>query len=573
MLELTQDFIHNGGNYMIMNSAEGFMSTDLNRVQTNMITSVKIPHLLPLQLKEVNFMVSLHYDITDKKMLTHLLKSEKLTMEEFYVLLLQLVDALEDSTSYMLYPEQYILQENYIFVEGPLHVGKLYLTYCPIPTMKYHESLQFSLSQIITRLMTTVSELHGNGIQMLLQYVGAEGFTLSGMNGLLQSLLANTGEHSLSLPKEGRTQPPNLHQYNNKASTFDSGLQSGQNSDLVVSSPQKQVRSNPIPVVLDSFEMDSQHDNDLMIEDENHEKGPMATYVALGCLVCCALVWRFLYMDHPGTAMLIVSLAITALLGVMAWMGWKGRLRMPVNGAEPLTESIPLFDSGELDDSSIIRKKTSFQVERLTGYFGGASKGVSKSSSKDSSLEPSRERWVFPDSPVDDSIQQNNNRNLVPSRIEQEHVHEEGDYYTQLSHRTEMLSSPRANATVLLKPENSISQDNKGRSQSPSPFLERRDIGQGNQSDLSVCRIELDILHFIIGRSADVAQFVEESPGTSRAHVEISKGINGMVIKDLGSKNGTLLNKELMVSYKEYPLHDGDLFTIAKGKYTYHLRS
>nr|WP_106766703.1 FHA domain-containing protein [Paenibacillus faecalis] len=42
------------------------------------------------------------------------------------------------------------------------------------------------------------------------------------------------------------------------------------------------------------------------------------------------------------------------------------------------------------------------------------------------------------------------------------------------------------------------------------------------------------------------------------------------MIKDLGSKNGTILKGEPMVPYKEYPLQEGDTFLIAGGKYTFH---
>ncbi|MNP01072.1 FHA domain protein [compost metagenome] len=278
-------------------------------------------------------------------------------------------------------------------------------------------------------------------------------------------------------------------------------------------------------------------------------------------------------MAHPGTGMLIVSVLMTVLFGIIAWLGWQGKLRMPMNREEPFTDSVPLFDSGELESSRLVRKKTSFQVEHVTGFFGGRSQGKE--------LEPSRERWVFPDSPtieqkaISDTYDEGNS----VSNIEDTEV----DYYTQLGHRTEILSAPRMNATVLLNPEQSASEEHHGRHHSFNPFLERREVGQavigginhGNstQDNLLPLRIELNYPHFIIGRAADIAQFIEESQGTSRAHVELSKGSDGYVIKDLGSKNGTLLNKELMVAYKEYPLHDGDIFTVVKGEYTYHLRA
>jgi hypothetical protein len=561
MYGLTQDFIRNGGNYMILNRSEGLTYSDLNRVQTSMIMATKIPHQLPLQLKEINFKVSLQYDITDRKMLTHVLKSEKLTMEEFYILLLQLVDALEVSPSFMLDPEHYILREDYIFVEGPLHIGNLYLTYCPIQSLKNFESIQCSLSQLITRLMTSVSELQGNGIQTLLQYMNVEEFTLSRMKGILLNLLAKAGEYSQPHHIHNRMQQCNSHQ-----------------SDPVSQPIPKRTEGVPfereVRLPANSFDMDNYHENDRPEEDEGRESAPMATYVALGCLVACALVWRFLYMAHPGTGMLILSILITALLGVIVWMGWRGKLWMPMKGADPLTESEEFFETGDMEDSRLTRKKTSFQIDHLTGFLGG--------SSKDKEVDSPRGGWVFPESKATEREHTdglNSKGDIVSSRPEEG----EAEYYALLGHRTEILSSPRVNATVLLKPENSTLQGSNERMTSSNPYLERRETGQEEmdglvhgdsaQRDILPIRIELNYPHFIIGREADVAQFVEEMPGTSRAHVELSKGSEGYVIKDLGSKNGTLLNKKLMVAYKEYPLHDGDIFTIVKGEYTFHLRS
>ncbi|WP_054956482.1 FHA domain-containing protein [Paenibacillus dakarensis] len=46
-------------------------------------------------------------------------------------------------------------------------------------------------------------------------------------------------------------------------------------------------------------------------------------------------------------------------------------------------------------------------------------------------------------------------------------------------------------------------------------------------------------------------------------------GASGYKIKDLGSKNGTILKGEPMVPYKEYPLQEGDVFQIAGSKYMF----
>lgn len=618
---LSRDFIHNGGNYMVLSSPEGIPSSELSRVQTNMISAAKVPHLLPLHMKEVNFKVSLQYEITNKKMLTHLLKSDKLTLNEYYSLLLQIVSTLDDSKLYMLDPEQYILQEDYIFIEGPFHMGTVYLTYIPIPSVKNAEATHASLHQLITRLMASVSELQGNGIQSLLHYVSVvDEFTWTGLKGLLINLMSEVGQHAPYQSTHRNNDPSVFHPSSAPSHQSNVILQGSSNApdhehkrrasaapkDMLHRAPfvsrgeQELVRkASAIPPTITPI--DREHSwinnghmkNEVSVDDvdqgqEEHETSSMTTYVALGCLITCAVIWRFLYMTHQETGMLMVCILITVLLGAIAWLGWKGKLRLPVRREQTLSESIPLFDpySGELENYRPARKVgSSFQVERLTGFFGGET--------KDKEPEPSRAKWEFPDHTVSEHNQAGSGSRLV-SRLSGESISsstmtaaatennedDKGDYYAQLGQRTEMLSSPRANATVLLKPDHHSSEDIKGPSHSSYPYLERREIGQGglireeaSYGEVLSTPIVLNLPHFIIGRATDVAQFVEVSSGTSRAHVEISKGSEGYVLKDLGSKNGTLLNKEPMIAYKEYPLHDGDIFTIIKGEYTYHLRS
>ena len=170
MYGLIRDFVQNGGTFMILDRPEGLMSSHLSQVQLGMIRSSRIPHFLPLHTKELDFRITLEYNITGKKMLSQALKSEKLSLIEFYGLLLQIATALNDSFMYMLRPEQYILDESYMFIEGPLHLGKLHLTYVPLDKAEaVPEQIRTSVRDLITRLMSSVSELRGGGVQAMLQ--------------------------------------------------------------------------------------------------------------------------------------------------------------------------------------------------------------------------------------------------------------------------------------------------------------------------------------------------------------------------------------------------------------------
>ncbi|CAG7645467.1 hypothetical protein PAESOLCIP111_04956 [Paenibacillus solanacearum] len=75
-------------------------------------------------------------------------------------------------------------------------------------------------------------------------------------------------------------------------------------------------------------------------------------------------------------------------------------------------------------------------------------------------------------------------------------------------------------------------------------------------------KVPLDKSSFVIGRAGDGTDWVQEEAGVSRMHAEIVKEDAGYGIKDLGSKNGTLLNGEILVPYRVHPLKEGDIVKI-----------
>lgn len=570
---------------MVLGGAEGIPSSHIIRVQTSMISAARIPHHLTLRLKELDFKVILQYDITDKKMLSHLLKSEKLRMAEYYGLLLQIVSTLEESKLYMLQPDKYNLHEDYIFVEGTLQIGSLYLTYVPVLNVEV-TSVGASLSHLITKLMTAVSELQGNGVQRLLHYVADEGYTLLGLRTMLLNLLVEDGELSSSHEQRHISSPPiapipNSIENQSRRFAVDREILTGSrqviDDRLTLNQVERRLMKNELEMSHHQMERPSsirmnEHDES-EVEEDSERDSAIRTYLIVGYLLVSALLWKLLYMNNPSKVMLLVSIVLTVSLGILTWMGWRGKLRLRSGDdrEEPLNNALSMFDSGELVDVSPTKKRnTPFQVERLTGFFGvfPKDKGSDKQKEKEE-MKQLREKWTFPDSPNLGSREPlwERESEQVASLHTEEH---EGDYYAQLGHRTEILSSSLIQATVLLKPETPVDKGSSLGSPQPRSYLERREEGQVVPEGKPLALIDLHCPHFIIGRSTDVAQFVEEMPGASRAHVELSRvSGGGYVIKDLGSKNGTLLNKQPMVSYKEYALQDGDVFTIVRGEYTY----
>ena len=72
-----------------------------------------------------------------------------------------------------------------------------------------------------------------------------------------------------------------------------------------------------------------------------------------------------------------------------------------------------------------------------------------------------------------------------------------------------------------------------------------------------------------IGRAQDVAISLDYDPFVSTESAEITRGPGGFVLTDLGSKNGTWLNWELLRDGEERPLEPGDIIGVGRSLLSY----
>lgn len=112
---------------------------------------------------------------------------------------------MEEGRLYMLRAEQYALHEDYIFVEGPLNGGRVYLTCIPLQQPTVTTRPGKCLRSLIMVMMASVTELAGSGVQRLLQYCGGEDFTPAGLRDLLSELLTEIR------PVNNTELPPEIH--------------------------------------------------------------------------------------------------------------------------------------------------------------------------------------------------------------------------------------------------------------------------------------------------------------------------------------------------------------------------
>ncbi|MCZ1263584.1 DUF6382 domain-containing protein [Paenibacillus tundrae] len=333
---------------------------------------------------------------------------------------------------------------------------------------------------------------------------------------------------------------------------------------------------------------DSIQDDD-MEKDEKDKKqdSSKTTYIILGCMIAIALVWRFIYMEQPGQTQKILSAALSAgLLGIAGW-AWVTKGKFGNSKSNLLRKKMPNeeYADGELQEGSTNKK---------SAFFG---LGRGKDKQKESQEEMFQESWRWNASemsPEGNSYGQGymsqqssgdiqnaqsergqsfESRSSVAgnSRFQNLHIPSEASDEPFVQHTVESVAATSelirhhaaADATVNLQSVAGGSITGAGLVV-PSFYLERRSA-TGDKNE----RMDVRGASFVIGRSADMVQWVDSATGVSRAHVELSRNKSGYVIKDLGSVNGTILKGDVLAPYKEYPLEDGDTFTLAESVYTY----
>ncbi|WP_310831776.1 DUF6382 domain-containing protein [Paenibacillus pedocola] len=524
---------------MQLGSPDGLSAAELNMVQARMLMNTVIPHHLRLLLREVDLQVTLEYAVSRRKMLSHLLKSERLGMADFFGLLLQITRGIEEGRLYMLRAEQYALHEDYIFVDGSLSSGKVYLTYIPLQSERLQAPPGESMKSLIMVLMASVTELSGSGVQRLLQYCGSEDFTMAGLKALLAELLADG--IPVSRPS-GNTDsaPPAAETMINHNPQVIAAVEPAVPQRWSFTQPQVDATmagqieapwSNSLPKLRLKEDSDSLGPADTV--NDGNLPSSNRTYAALGAVLVDALLWKFLYLDHALMIWLIVCLTATLILGILCWMVWSERLTFGRNKVEADNEEEPEPEEGRLDKHRQSRK-------------------------------PKKElEWDFgrnPQVPV---------RPLAPFRTGREPAAPVYPDIEDMRHRTaaegKHQPAPEAATALLTRSDAPGKEWEKAERAHAAPYLERIQTDEGDIRE----RIELNRASFIIGRSPEVAQYVEKSEGASRVHAEISRGPAGYILKDLDSRNGTLYQGAPMIPYKEYPLTEGSVFTIVKGCYTF----
>ncbi|MDT0121479.1 DUF6382 domain-containing protein [Paenibacillus sp. RRE4] len=580
MYGLTRDFVRNGGTFMVLEKADGLRMEELSRIQIGMLTSNRIPRLLPLFTREIDQNVTLQYDISGYKMLSQMLKSSQISLPVLYNFLFQLAEALMECRHYMLEPQNLCIQEDYIFIQGAMGQGELGLVY--VPMMNAHARQEKQTPQLfrdlVIKLMAHVQELEGEGIQRVLQLCDVERWDIRQLRELLLELCTGKPARPISSQLPEKKSEASFN-YNKPDTEQSDRHQRGHQQIIQPDTDIKKVdpysksllhwptagqpstrntnyfdRNQTSTQLESSSSFVSADQKNVEMEEQNSVTGSSRiTYIWLGCLVSMALVWRFIYMQQPSQNAMILSTALSiGLIAVASWM-WKR--------------------TGDSARKSGVHMPFSLSV-------------ISRKKDKEAKVEEEMFqeswRWNAMDKPKEDKgksieslpeVAEDHTsfrlRNMSISPLNLTSGERLNPPYTEKQER-EWGSTSRLHitdstveATVNLQPLDELSNEDSNAKQ-PLYYLERTlNKGEGSR------RVDVKGASFVIGRAADMVQYVDNSTGVSRAHVELSRSKSGYALKDLGSVNGTMLQGNLLAPYKEYPLTDGDTFILAESVYVY----
>ncbi|MFB6363251.1 DUF6382 domain-containing protein [Paenibacillus elgii] len=543
---LKVDFDNRNGHFMVLSSPTGMKQQDLSSFQVNMLSANRIPRLLEVQVEARNGDVCLYYAITGKRMLSHWLRMEKLSLAQYYALLLHIVEVLDDSKVYMLQPDRYVLKEEYIYCGAGFQ--DLYLIYIPKEHLEGKGSVSSDLHHLASRLIHRVTELHGSGFQELMRYLQEEAFNLPELKQLLLkqiSLLQHVSPAGQELA--GMAASPK-HAFGASVHP-ESALFHG--PDQLFSDPPRAMRNEhsgyepiggQVPV-----SSPSQHSTEPgMSKAEAAPKArPESRRKQLFVILLTVLVWCFIwkmYLDDPSDTMLWMCIGLTLIFTAGALLLLlriaKTSSEAPKQGAsglsfESINEKFPEPDRG--DQASFMSR------------IGLAS--------------PSPISFVTPGAPVAPDAGRSKESDSISSLA---------TGYSQLPngesqpYESRPQSSDHAMRTTLLAPQDTtVFLGKTPRSSDRScACLEVYRNGVREQ-------IQLNKNSFVIGRAGAGADWVYEEAGVSRLHAEFVKDDEGYTIKDLGSRNGTSVNGEFLVPYRVHRLKEGDIVKIVSTEFTF----
>ncbi|WP_028545921.1 DUF6382 domain-containing protein [Paenibacillus taiwanensis] len=559
------DFIKDGTVCMKLLRDPPVKSEELDVHPIKMMRQCSIPHLLALDVREIDYNVQLIYDISGKKMLQQQLRSESISELQYYEFLLQLLGIVEECRTYLLHPNQLLLHEQFMFIEGGLSHGRLYIPYIPVQEAIHEHAALHGIQHLAVQLSGNVQSWSGDSFQRVIRMLNDGSYSLSQVRRFLQANLSPTIQDStyihnnkeqfahseMSIP----LQRQHVNTHNKDLLNVESRRHLSNAEHLSVSVHEA------TPVHLRSgwqhrFSGHEQFAENTIAEHETDEGSygfggrekeensvwnmqagitdyedsvQMASRVPkragiIGAAISIIIVtagWGLGYLRRNDNLGLILSCG-TTLIGV--WLGWAWKKGWIFSLFSHLRDQARLQRSDQTDSGRV--ELPDFASVELTSQL--------------------RDRLIEP--------HQMQQKEIEPIYKETS-ANTSGMHYDQLPFQTTMLEMSQPDATVMLSDMVYAEQGHQG---GMRVIIER--LGDDNKTVID--SIEANEWPFVIGRADQGVQYYIPQRGISKLHCELISEETHISIKDLGSKNGTELHDELLIPYKSYLIQNGDSFKL-----------
>jgi hypothetical protein len=590
------DYTQENGLTLVIDHPDGWTRGHLHELSLNMMQRNRIPFLLPLDVAEVDFAVRLRYRIDTRKMLSQLIRGRKLAEQKVYKLLMQIAAALDESAAYLLQPDRYILHEDFIFVDEATDTAAL--VYIPVKGENRAARAREQFASLAVKLLGAVEDWQSDGWKTLIRSVSRDDLQWSDWKQLLSQLLAEHGvfgENGMfAANANGRIAGSSVSALSSdmepdfsvlpamfepeseahvkqgqiagtgrkadQAASNDVKFANGRREDAEADGPDASRLLAAAPLAVDESPASGRQ--------ERHTLSSSRTRLisaAVG-LSAAALPWRC-YLENPGKASLALAAGVTLLAAAMVGLVWSGILKRRSGGtmglSNPGAVSCDSYEPFEGEQGESAKRYGIGAV--LMRELGLEMSGPEGKNREQTEAKPASFHSMDVAEPLSDA----------PSLQDSEHLPDDGSgepvlapsspvdateaYYRQLGQYTGWLprTQDRPDATVLLTshPDHAAARN--------TAFLQV--LKQGRTETIPIRGDS-----FVIGRIKDAANYVEDSIGVSRTHLEIIRLEDGYGAKDLGSRNGSLLNGEPMIPYKVYPLMEGDVMQILQTRFTFH---
>ncbi|QYR20669.1 FHA domain-containing protein [Paenibacillus sp. sptzw28] len=559
------DFSLNRGHEMIIDRETGITRDQLEEVEIHMLQGQRVPKLLDVEWIDIDGFVTFRYSLTGRRMLSHKLQSQQMTMNDFYTLLLAIVEALDDCQHYMLRAAGFMLQEQYIFVgEDWDDIG---LVYVPLRREGPASSAEEAVMTMAVRWIGYISQPDGAGLQQVFRHLRGEHVSWHDLRQKLLTLLNSPYMQgaSPSTPAfngESRANssaaPVNNWQSNHWHSEF-GGQGSAARKEQIPGQLDKSVQIVPSIVLpfrkrqADTIAPASKEDAEQKPVNRLEDELPIVPIIGdkpdgghsrkrwllgAGLILAIALIWRYLYLSSPTQTSLLISLGLT----VLAVAGLLIYLRRE-SSDEDVQEDV--WRSGKAwaaEEDGFVPDSTILSQGKAAAVFEKQSRTFKQTGAEQLLTEQKAAHFQTYDNPnVSSGLS-----HIVPARHQSETMNRQERMHA---------SDPQQAPTVLLGDDS----NNRGHGGELLPWLERETEGK-------VERLSLRTDRFVVGRSAEGAHYVDSASGISRAHVELTCAAECWTAKDVGSRNGSTLNGQTMIPYKAYALTNGDILQLAGEK-------